>query len=445
MFAPRRLIAAVVATAAAVGAPVASAQPGPRPTPVVWTPALPANEGIERLAAFPDGNVFAQSGPGYAHSTDFGANWSFTPGPDGQTGNSGMLDWSSPQTGFAVVSRDAPALVDPVSHTRCDVGLPYFALDVTTDGGTLWLPACTPVAPLHLADRNAPVFSADGLYVSRRDSSILVAGELAPPNCHSLQDIQPMLFMSSDFGRHWRTVSLPRGYMVGLLGQDIYDSRHVVVLASKAKGSCHGYQGSDTYAFASTDGTHFKRVFRCPDNRTCSSSAWVTPDRLIVGLSDGQLFVSNNRGARFFKGALLRDADYDPAIETGQVDPRIFWAQALSFSDARHGFASTRGSGTWRTTDGGLRWVQEKSPECVYYPFGVGDVSAGDSEHGITGGPPSLDVRQPGEVELGCIAPQDGGPQIAGAGRFVASQKLPGTASTTGRIDAFGRSSISYR
>jgi hypothetical protein len=444
MRAQRRIVAAVLALTAGLAAPVASAQPGPRPAPIVWTPALPANEGIERLAAFPGGTVYAQYGPGFAHSTDFGAHWSFLPGPNGQTGNSGMLDWSTPERGFAIDSRPAPAVIDPISRNRCEVGDPYFTLDLTLDGGVAWLPACAPVGPL--LDKNAPMFSVDGLYVSRRDSSVLVVGELSPLRCRSLQDIRPVAFTSSDFGLHWRTTWLPRGYTISPIGSAIYDSHHVAVIAGKAKGSCsEGYTTGPAQVFATTDGAHYKHVFTCPGTHYCSSTAWVTPDRLLVGLNDGQLYVSNNRGAHFFKGALLRDADYDPLIASGQVDPGIFWAQALSFSDARHGFASTRGSGTWRTTDGGLRWVQEKSPECVYYPFGVGDVSAGDSEHGITGGPPSLDVRQPGQVELGCIAPQSGGPQLTTAARTVATQTLPGSAAAVARTDALGRTSVIFR
>jgi len=249
---------------------------------------------------------------------------------------------------------------------------------------------------------------------------------------------------TSATGQHWRKISLPGGYMSALLGSDVYDAHHIVVLASKATGTCAGYSSADSFAFASTDGKHFNRVFGCPGTHTCTTTACVTSRRLLVGTNVGQLYVSNDQGAHFFKGALLRDADYDPATSTGLLDPRYFWAQALSFADARHGFASTRGSGTWRTTDGGLRWVQEKSPECVYYPFGVGDIAAADSEHGITGGPPTYDVRRPGTVELGCIAPQSGGPQIA-PDTVIASQVLPGRSGVIARIRATGQMSVTTR
>ena len=440
MRAHRYAIASLLAVATALAVP-ATAQPGPRPTPVVWTVAIPANEGFERLAAFPSGEFFAQSGPGYAKSTDFGATWSFEDGPDGQTGNSGMLEWATPQRGFATVNRTTPALRDPATHERCALGIPYFALDVTFNGGQTWAPACAPVAGVPDVAHGVTGFSVSGLYVSRRDSTVLVAGDDAGSHCNSVHDIHPLLFTSGDAGGHWRTAHLPLGYTINLLGLDVHDSRHLVVLASKVKGTCAHYESSQMFAFATTDGVHYKKVFRCPGIRYCASAAWVTPHRLIVGLDDGQLFVSNNAGRSFFKGALIRDADYGPAIASGKLDARLFWAQALSFSDARHGFASTRGSGTWRTTDGGVRWVQEKSPECVYYPFGVGDVSAGDSEHGITGGPPALSVRQPGEVEVGCIGPQHGGPQIRiASGAAVASTRLPGSGSVVAQVDAVGRS-----
>jgi len=124
-------------------------------------------------------------------------------------------------------------------------------------------------------------------------------------------------------------------------------------------------------------------------------------------------------------------------IESGKLDPRILWAQALSFSDKLHGFASTRGSGTWRTTDGGIRWVQENSPECVYYPYGVGDIAAADPEHGVTGGPRSLDIRQPGKVEIGCLGAQSGGPQLTASNRYVATMSQPWVRGAS-HIDRYG-------
>lgn len=443
MRAQHRAVLATLAVIAGFMAP-AHAQAGPARGPIVWTPALPSNEGWERLAAFPDGVVYAQYGQGYARSADFGANWSFEQGPDGETGSSGMLRWMTPTRGVAVVNRVKPALRDPVTHKPCALGVAYFALDVTLDGGHTWSPACSPVSA-KAADVTDPLgFSVDGLYVSRRDSSVMVEGDFSSVSCRSVADIHPMLFISPDLGRSWRTITLPGGYMGNLLGYDIYDARHVVVFAARAKGTCKTAEGGDMYAFATSDGVHFKRIFRCPGVRYCTSGAWVTPYRLLIGLDDGQLFVSNDQGRHFFKGALLRDADYDPLIESGTVDPRMFWAQALSFSDDLHGFASTRGSGTWRTVDGGLRWVQEKSPECVYYPFGVGDVSAADSEHGITGGPPSLDIRQPGDVELGCLAPQNGGPQVS-SDTIVATEPLVGATTGVGRLSAAGRPAVITR
>jgi hypothetical protein len=102
------------------------------------------------------------------------------------------------------------------------------------------------------------------------------------------------------------------------------------------------------------------------------------------------------------------------------------------------GYASTRGSGTWRTVDGGLRWVQENSPECLYYPFGVGDIAAADQQHGITGGPRSLDVRQPGTTEIGCLTPQSGGPQLRPAGSAAAVERGFGAAGYRLSIDERG-------
>lgn len=437
MRAQHRAVAIVLAFAAGFAVP-AAAQPSPPPGPIVWTPALPSNEGFAHLEAFRDGAMYAQSGQGYARSTDFGAHWTMQQGPDGQTGNSGMLEWSTPSRGFATVDRLTPTLRDPITGKLCPIGLPYFALDITLDGGTKWSPACAPVGPVTTRPLG---FGVEGLYVSRRDSTVVVVGDSSPSVCRSAADIHPLLFISSDFGLHWRTIALPGGYTTNLLGYDVYDARHISALVSKATGTCDSYgSGPDKSSlFATTDGKHFKRVFQCSGSQTCASTAWVTPRRLLVGTTVGQLYVSNDQGKHFFKGALLRDADYDPATTTGVLDPRYFWVQSMSFADAQHGFASTRGSGTWRTTDGGLRWVQEKSPECVYYPFGIGDVAAADAEHGITGGPPTYDVRRPGTVELGCIGPQSGGPQVTPS-RIIATESLP-WASRVVRIDAIGRTS----
>jgi hypothetical protein len=437
-----RALAILLAFAAGFAMP-ASAQPRPQPGPIVWTPTLPSNEGIARLAAFSNGVMYAQSGSGYARSLDFGAHWSMQPGPDGQTGSSGYLEWASPDRGFAITSRVVPTVADPVSGDLCQVGAAYFSLDITLNAGKVWLPACAPVDPL-VNGRGVSGFAPEILNVSRRDSTVLVAGDDDGLNCRSLQNLHPLLFITSDFGRHWRTISLPGGYMSGTIGFDVYDARHISVLASKARGNCSSYTSAESYVFATTDGKHFKRVFHCPGTHTCASTAWANPHRLLVGTNVGQLYVSNDQGKHFFKGALLRDADYDPLTSTGVLDPRYFWVQALSFANANHGFASTRGSGTWRTTDGGLRWVQEKSPECVYYPFGVGDVAAADSEHGITGGPPSYSVRRPGTAELGCIGPQTGGPQIT-PGTVVATQSIPGRPGFVARLRATGQTSVTSR
>src|SRR4051812_28387816 len=429
----RRLV--IVALAAAAVCVPAVAAPNPKPT--VWVNTLPANEAFDRLAAFPDGTVYDQYGAGYAKSTDFGATWSMFKGPDEESGSVGFLRWTTPRDGFALVGRATPAVLDPVTRHRCPIGVPWFDLDVTLDGGGRGQPACTPVAPAAEIVRTNPDFVPKGVAVSRR-GDVLVAGDVGNATCQDTSDIHPVLFTTSDTGGHWRTVTLPGAYSLDMVGLGIRDMRHVVVIAGRVDGSCRAFESDPMYVFATSDGVHYKRVFRCPGTRYCTTAAWVTPTRLIVGLNDGQLYVSNNRGHSFFKGALLRDSTYDPLIDSGQFDPRVLWAQALSFSDALHGFASTRGSGTWRTTDGGIRWVQENSPECVYYPFGVGDIAAADAQHGVTGGPRSLDIRQPGKVEIGCLGAQSGGPQLAGSARYVATMSQPGDRGVS-HLDRYGR------
>ena len=57
------------------------------------------------------------------------------------------------------------------------------------------------------------------------------------------------------------------------------------------------------------------------------------------------------------------------------------------------GYASTKGGGTWRTTDGGRTWLLEASSDAVHQDFVKGDVTALDAERAVVGGPAVVAVR----------------------------------------------------
>jgi hypothetical protein len=76
--------------------------------------------------------------------------------------------------------------------------------------------------------------------------------------------------------------------------------------------------------------------------------------------------------------------------------------QAFAFAAGQHGYASTRGGGTWRSADGGRTWQQEASHECVYHQWGVGENAVFDADRAITGGPAFISARTPSAASAQC-------------------------------------------
>jgi hypothetical protein len=394
---PALVTAVAIATAFALPAAVPSATAAGSG---VWAPTLQATQGFDHLSAFPNGFMYAQYADTYMKSTDAGLSWLPMTRPPGQYEGSPGIRFSTPAVGYSVADGAGTGLPEALlpgspsdELTRCGSPMP---LHRTTDGGLTWHAVCVPRAKL---TDTSPHFSpeASPLAVGRDGKTVLLAGteedyKKPSPPCDKVQDV---VLTSHDRGDHWTRAMLPLGWQLGYREQ-VLDASTMALLTYKFDGpDPDGTCSSSTVAlFVSRDGGRsFQKTYVCSAMPSCTSLAMVTRSRIILGRSDGTTLVSNDGGRTFGRGQRLFDAQWQPAIDSGQVNASYFWVQALSFVDAKHGFASTRGSGTWRTADGGGSWVQERSPECQYYLWGIGEVAAGSPTTAITGGPHFISAR----------------------------------------------------
>lgn len=391
----------------------------------VWVPSLEATQGFDKLSAFPDGTMYAQYLDSYARSKDAGKTWQLMPRPPRQYLGSSGIKFATPTVGWSVggtspaVPEDIATLVtgeDGVGDEvkRCGGLMP---LHRTTDGGTTWRAVCVPHSKAtDLTSRFGPGAYALAPYKDGKTLT-LVGTESdytkAPPPCGTYSDV---LYTTHDAGAHWVRAQLPKGWTGGYRIQT-YDTSTIGYLSyfweehETVNESC---SSATVGLFLSRDGGKtFKKTYVCRPQPTCTSLAIVTRQRIIIGRTDGTTLVSKDGGATWRLGQRLFEYTWQKAIDTGQASPYMFWAQAMSFADAQHGFASTRGSGTWRTSNGGLSWTQEKSPECGFFPWGIGEIATGSATTAVTGGPQWISARvETPEAVDGCYPPT---PQVVPA------------------------------
>ena len=406
-------------TAALAAATAVTALPARAAGPGVWAATLEATQGADKLSAFADGTFYAQYLDSYARSKDYGRTWQVMPKPPRQYLGSPGIRFATPQVGWSVAGGGAGLsddLLDPEAFAdeikRCGGLTP---LHRTTDGGTTWRAVCVPNTAVNSDPQFLPGVSP--LAVGRDGRTITLAGSESrlrdeQQDCGETADA---IYSTRDAGATWARAALPKGWVAGFRSQ-VFDSSTYLHLAYYfEEGAC---ESATVGLFVSRDaGRSFKKMLVCRVQPTCTSVAMLTRSHLIVGRTDGSTMVSRDGGSTWRRGQKLFDPSYQPAIDSGQMSPYILWAQALSFVDAKHGFASTRGSGTWRTSNGGVSWVQEKSHECAYLIWGIGEIAAGTSARAITGGPHLISAREEAVTDdrrvEGCRAPQPGMTGIA--------------------------------
>jgi photosystem II stability/assembly factor-like uncharacterized protein len=428
-----RAVLPAVALAAACclpgATPVATAASGSG----VWAPTIEATQGFDKLGAFPDGTMYVQYADTYAKSTDNGLTWTVMPRPPRQYEGSSGIRFATPKIGYSVNgdgvgiedSADPTAGSDEIS--RCGGLMP---LHRTTDGGATWHAVCVPHAKLtDLKPHFSPEYSA--LAVGKDGKTVVLVGQESDYT-HATTD-QPcdgpynrdVILTSHDMGNHWTRTALPRGWYSGYRFQ-VYDADTIAMLEYKFDGDGPTCSSSTLSLWLSRDGgKSFQRKYTCAAAPACTSLAMVTSQRILLGRSDGSTLVSRDGGTTFGPGQRLFEWSWQPAIDSGQLNKNMFWVQAMSFADARNGFASTRGSGTWHTTDGGVSWTQERSHECEIFIPGVGEIAAGSPTTAITGGPHFISARAESPApQVGCSVPR---PQLP-AVTTLAWQALDGSA-----------------
>jgi photosystem II stability/assembly factor-like uncharacterized protein len=411
-----RLVLAVLALAlTAPPAAPAAADGG------VWTSTIQATQGFDHLSAFPDGTFYAQYLDSYARSTDAGRTWQVMPKPPGHYYGAGGIEFGSPQVGYA--SGGQPGLEHLVTGTtefideikRCGDVMP---LRRTIDGGKTWRALCVPSAKLTSDPRWRPEFAPFGLAHGGR--TIMVSGNEEPQQLLDTPrvcgDDADVVYTSHDAGERWTRAELPRGWFGGFR-QAAYDR---YTLARLTYGDFKPTEeetcaSGTTGLFLSRDGgKSFRRVLTC-QIPVCTSVAFSSRNRIVVGRADGSTLISYDAGQTWRRGQRLFDARWQPVVDSGQLPAYAFWVQGISFTaDGRYGYASTRGSGTWRTTDGGSTWTQERSHECAWYLWGVGEVATGSKDTAITGGPHFISARTAvAGVPEACAVPQPELPRVA--------------------------------
>jgi hypothetical protein len=413
---PRLTIAAAALPLLALAAPSHAAGGG------VWTPTLPATSAFDNLSAFPDGTAYATVGTvtqaslgidahsvGFFKSTDFGQTWAAAQPPAWAAGSTATTNlyvrFATSAVGYATYNAPQDLPRDPTGHLDKTLCTQLSSTFRTTDGGAHWTALCEPRLP----DGRAFSPAASPLAVAQDGRTVLMAGFGATWRDENDCDV-PLggVAFSTDAGTTWRQSYLPKGWSPGWMVR-AYDSRTAAVVAywSETEPGC-GSEGTRNGVFVTHDsGRTWRLALDCPTQPLCASVAFVTRDRLLVGHTDGTMHVSDDGGLHWRHAQRLYDEANDSAVAAGgDPDQRnIFWVQAMSFADGVHGYASTRGAGTWRTDDGGRHWVQERSHECAYYPFGVGDNATATTDVSVTGGPGTFSARSASPAPAGPCHP----------------------------------------
>jgi photosystem II stability/assembly factor-like uncharacterized protein len=373
----------------------------------VWAVTTQATQQVDRLSAFADGTYYVQYLDRYERSRDYGVTWTALTPP---TPSPAAVRFASPAIGWSLASgyRSGPV----TTPATCTAQSPLYR---TTDGGTKWQQVCLLSPPLGTTFVPQPfqplAIGADGRTVA------LLGTEEPTVRTTGCEPERGAVYTSHDAGATWTRTLLPGLYQPGVRYR-WYDAKTAVLIAyrMKVQDDC-SRSGDDNAVFLTTDGGKtFRPVLYCMEQPICTAASMPTRSRIAVGRTDGSTRISDDLGRHWRPGQGLTSLVHrtaDPAV--GVADMRwAFWVQDVAFADARNGFASTRGSGTWRTSDGGLSWTQERSHECDYYLTGIGEIAAPKPDRAITGGPHWISTRVPAAVSPGgCDGPSPSVPDLA--------------------------------
>lgn len=379
----KRNLLALVVLLGALAAPAGAAGPAPS-----WVDSMPVpDQAITHMSMFPGGETFV-----YMHnrssvyvSSDYGLTFEPLAGPP--TG-SGALEMATPQVGyFAGYS----------NLFRTDDGSESWQeLPPIKMPGRLWNPS--------RKDFKGWDFSAESIAPRKGTEKYAIGGQITYINRSEREDENTTcyggrqnaaVFTTDDGGRSgdYRITKLPFPGFVQRLG--FLNARQGWALAHDMrpdqKGVCGSSSSRRTVVLITDDGGKtYKEIwsnrFDEDQPRGCTSVAMASRQRILVGCSDGWVYISKNGGDGFEPVQSL--------VPPGADRTNAFWVSGIEFATAKIGYAIGKGGGAWRTENGGQTWDIEPSSQSVW-GIGVGDIAVGDAEHAIGGGPNSIITRVP--------------------------------------------------
>ncbi|MGH2738915.1 MAG: hypothetical protein ACRDH6_00280 [Actinomycetota bacterium] len=327
-----------------------------------WTPTLPVRPQTQQhLDLFADGTAYAYSDDDnivYA-SSDYGLTWTArttAPGLDAS------VAFGTPRLGYAAI-----------------FGSEFL---MTDDGAQSWRGATGP------GTRDDQVLY-EALDTTEQGRVVVVGGSLLVENQAggACEDEQVVIWSSGDSGESWNATQLP--FYGSVLKIDMLDGRHgVAIIYDRFTPTGSSCESSTNGVWVTHDAFRtMQRAYDCVDQEICTAATMASPRRILVGTNNADLYLSTNAG-RGFRHVGRFTGPYDAA------DEPFFWIGGLGFASERVGYMSTKGGGTWRTDDGGLTWIQERSTEQVW-GVGIGDLAVADPDHAIAGGPNFVISRMP--------------------------------------------------
>lgn len=360
------------------------------PAPWVDTLAVP-DQAHTYMSSFPTGDayVYMHNRRSIYKSIDHGVNW--LPIPTAPA-DGGTFEMASPKRGFFAAAE---------SIFKTDDGtLTWDRLPSVELPGRRWNPSrkdftgyyyyLDAVAPRDAKDRVA--FGGDFGFISEKER------EDENTTCYG-GEYSAAVFTADDGGHSGRYRITELGFPGHVMRMGWLTPEIGWVLAYEMRPDgpslCDSSSSFRNVVLITKDGgKSYKEVHSCEGDWIegqegdgyCTSVAMVNKRTIVLGKTNGWVYISNNGGRGFEPVRSL--------VPPGADRLYTHWVSGIGFANAQTGYAVAKGGGTWRTDDGGEEWTFEPSSQTIW-GIGIGDISVADREHAIAGGPNSIITRVP--------------------------------------------------